>query len=253
MSASRSSYRGAVIKTLSLFSSVLFSAGHLYAQASPAPMATPSVPMGSEEHSVAKPSIVPQTKGEKSFKKTIRVVQPREFCQRLTNTMTTLGSQLANDRRTAVRIGGKASAAVISQLKSGNMMPYLDTENFQLSATPERERRWFSLAEVLVSSLGGVPKNVILISDMNDLKLTPLVMPGSQFLVLAKSLDDMTAEKAKSLAMMAQALGLEINIIWINPSREAKETRAAQGLAFMAALTGGAFLDLSFEGTCGQT
>jgi hypothetical protein len=53
--------------------------------------------------------------------------------------------------------------------------------------------------------------------------------------------------------MTAQALGVEINIIWVNKNRDAQNSRAAQGLAFMATLTGGAFLDLSLEGTCGQT
>lgn len=195
------------------------------------------------------PKIAPKT----SAKTTVRVVQPREFCERLTNAMTTLGSQLGSDRRDAVRIGGKASAAIISQLRGGSMMPYLDVQTFKASTTPESDRKWFSLSEVLVSSLGGMPKNVLLISDLNDLKLTPQVMPGSQLLVLAKSIGDMSAERAKALASTAQALGVEINIIWVNKNRDAQNIRAAQGLAFMAALTGGAFLDLSLEGTCGQT
>jgi hypothetical protein len=199
------------------------------------------------------PKIELKPEAKSPAKPSVRVVQPREFCERLTNAMTSLGSQVGSDRRAAMRIGGKASAAVISQLKSGTMMPYLDAQTFKASPAPEADRKWFSLSEVLVSSLGGMPKNVLLISDLNDLKLTPQVMPGSQLLVLAKNLGDMSPDRAKTLAMTAQALGVEINIIWVNKNRDAQNSRAAQGLAFMATLTGGAFLDLSLEGTCGQT
>ena len=217
----------------------------------PVPDSSSKVSPIPETQAAPKLHLRPETKS--SPKPPVRVVQPREFCERLTNAMTTLGGQLGAGRRDAVRIGGKASAAIISQLKGGTMMPYLDAQTFKASATPEVDRKWFSLSEVLVSSLGGMPKNVLLISDLSDLKLTPQVMPGSQLLVLAKNLGDMSAERAKTLAMTAQALGVEINIIWVNKTRDAANIRAAQGLAFMAALTGGAFLDLSLEGTCGQT
>jgi hypothetical protein len=167
--------------------------------------------------------------------------------------MTTLGNQLSTDRREAMRIGGKASAAIISQLKKGSMMPYMDTQTFTASKIAETDRKWFSLPEVLISSLGTLPKNVLLVENLNELNLTSQAMPGSQFLVLAKSAGDMTPDRAKAVAQTAQALGIQINIIWVSSSRDSKDVRAAQGLAFMSALTGGSFLDLSLDGACGQT
>lgn len=246
-----------IVMTLVVVTSSLSTGGPvLYAQEMSSTPPTPKTPeLGTDEK--VEPRIEPRSQsnalGKNPVSPTVRVIQPREFCQRLTNAMTIMGSQLGSDRRSAVRIGGKASAAIIAQLRSGTMLPYLDVQTFKASTVPETDRKWFSVSEVLVSSLGGNPKNVLLVSDLNDLKLTPQVMPGSQIIVLAKSLGDLSAERAKSLAIQAQALGLEINIIWVNPSREAKDVRAAQGLAFMATLTGGAFLDLGLEGTCGQT
>jgi len=186
-------------------------------------------------------------------KPTLKIVQPREFCQRVTNAMTSLGTQSGLERRDAVRLGGKASAAIIAQLKSGTMMPYLDTETFKPSAIAVSDRKWFSLSEVLVSSLGILPGRVLMVENLNDLRLTSQVMPGSQLLVLASSLGDFTAERAKLVAQTAQALGVQINIIWVNSNRDSQNVRAAQGLAFMTSLTGGSFLDLSAEGACGQT
>lgn len=232
---------------------LLVLSSNTHAQELSTPTPAPDSKLTPAPHLQPEPKIEVKPEAKLPAKPSVRVVQPREFCERLTNAMTSLGSQVGSDRRAAMRIGGKASAAVISQLKSGSMMPYLDAQTFKSSSTPEADRKWFSLSEVLVSSLGGMPKNVLLISDLNDLKLTPQIMPGSQLLVLAKNLGEMSPERAKNLAITAQALGVEINVIWVNKNRDGQNIRAAQGLAFMASLTGGAFLDLSLEGTCGQT
>lgn len=182
----------------------------------------------------------------------IQIVQPGEFCRRVTNAMTSLSSQTGLDRRDSMRLGGKASAAVIAQLKKGVMNPYMDVKTFQSSVTPDGDRQWFSMPEVLVSSLGVVPRKVLLVDNLSDLKFTSHVMPGSQILVLAKSTADLTPERAKLVAQTAQALGAQINVIWVNKSRDGKDLRAAEGLAFIAAITGGVFLNLSADGTCGQ-
>jgi hypothetical protein len=166
--------------------------------------------------------------------------------------MTSLSSQTGLDRRDSLRLGGKASAALIAQLKKGVMNPYMDVKTFQSSATPDGDRQWFSMPEVLVSSLGVVPRKVLLVDNLSDLKFTSHVMPGSQILVLAKSTADLTPERAKLVAQTAQALGAQINVIWVNKSRDSRDLRAAEGLAFIAAITGGVFLNLSADGTCGQ-
>ena len=197
----------------------------------------------------AQPSV--QAPAEKS-KVNIQIVQPGEFCRRVTNAMTSLSSQTGLDRRDSLRLGGKASAALIAQLKKGVMNPYMDVKTFQSSATPDGDRQWFSMPEVLVSSLGVVPRKVLLVDNLSDLKFTSHVMPGAQILVLAKRTADLTPERAKLVAQTAQALGAQINVIWVNKSRDSKDLRAAEGLAFIAAITGGVFLNLSADGTCGQ-
>lgn len=197
----------------------------------------------------AQPSV--QAPAEKS-KVNIQIVQPGEFCRRVTNAMTSLSSQTGLDRRDSLRLGGKASAALIAQLKKGVMNPYMDVKTFQSSPTPDGDRQWFSMPEVLVSALGVVPRKVLLVDNLSDLKFTSHVMPGSQILVLAKSTADLTPERAKLVAQTAQALGAQINVIWVNKSRDGKDLRAAEGLAFIAAITGGVFLNLSADGACGQ-
>lgn len=183
----------------------------------------------------------------------LNVVQGKDFCQRVTNTMTTFGTQQGLDRRDAMRLGDKASTVIFQQLKSGKMDPFMDAATFQTSSVAGAERLWLSLPEVLVGGLGIAPQRVLLVENINDLRMTSQIMPGSQVLVVASSTGDLTPERAKLVAKTAQALGLQISIIWVGQGREQKDARMAQGLAFMTSITGGAFLDLSGQNACGGT
>jgi hypothetical protein len=183
----------------------------------------------------------------------LNVVQGKDFCQRVTNAMTTFGTQQGLERRDAMRLGDKASSAIFQQLKSGKMDQFMDAVTFQMSPVASGDRMWLSVPEVLVGGLGIAPQRVLLVENINDLRMTSQIMPGSQVLVVASSAGDLTPERAKLVAKTAQALGLQIDIIWVGQGREQKDARTAQGLAFMTAITGGAFLDLSGQNACGGT
>lgn len=183
----------------------------------------------------------------------LKIVQPKDFCQRVTNTMTTLGTQQGMDRRESMRLGGKASSTILDQLKSGKMDPYMDAASLKTSPSAEGDRMWFSIPEVLISSMGIAPKSLIFIDSVSDLRFTSHTQPGSQILLLASGLGDLTPERAKLVAKTAQSLGIQMSIIWVGKGREGKDVRSAQGLAFITSLTGGAFLDLSAHSACSGT
>ena len=183
----------------------------------------------------------------------LNVVQGKDFCQRVTNMMTTFGSQQGLDRRDAMRAGDKASTAIFEQLKVGKVNPFMDAATFKMTPAAGGERIWLSVPEVLVGGLGVAPQRVLFVDNSSDLRMTSQIMPGSQVLVVASNVGDLTPDRAKLVAKTAEALGLQINIIWVGQSREQKDARMAQGLAFMTSITGGAFLDLSGQNACGGT
>jgi hypothetical protein len=189
---------------------------------------------------------------ESSMAKTsvVAVVQPKEFCQRFSNTMTTLAGQQGMDARGAARAGLRASSNIVSQLKSGKMDLYLDAASFETSVASGGERMWFNIPEILLSSMGVAPNKPVFIEDISELKSTPNVMPGTQVLVLVKEFGDITASRAKLVTQNAQALGVQVNIIWVGGGRRPSDLRLASELALMTNSTGGAFLDFGALNTC---
>ena len=180
----------------------------------------------------------------------LRIVKAKDFCQRVTNTMTTLGSQQGLDTRESMRLGSKVSNAMFAQMKAGKLDQYMDAKSLQTAEQPEGEKMWFSIPEVLISAMGIAPKNVLFIDNMSDLKFTSHVMPGSQILALASNAGELNPERAKIVAKTAQALGVQVSVIWVGKATDARSVRAAQGLAMIASLTDGAFLDLSSQSAC---
>jgi hypothetical protein len=193
----------------------------------------------------------------------LRVVKPADFCQRVTNIMMTLGTQQGLDVRGSTRMAGKATSNIMTQLKSGKMNPFMDAQSAEMSAAPAVDpgatksdaptKMWFSIPEVLVSAMGRAPKRVVFIDDVNDLRYISQTMPQSQVLLLASGAGELNSERARLVAQTSQALGLEVDIIWVGKSRDPRDVRAAQGLALIAAMTNGAFMDLGADGSCGGT
>ena len=193
----------------------------------------------------------------------LRVVKPADFCQRVTNIMMTLGTQQGLDVRGSTRMAGKATTNIMSQLKTGKMSPFMDAQSAEMSAAPAADaaagrsdannKMWFSIPEVLVSAMGRAPKRVVFIDDVNDLRYISQTMPQSQVLLLADGAGELNSERARLVAQTSQALGLEVDIIWVGKSRDPRDVRAAQGLALIASMTNGAFMDLAADGSCGGT
>ena len=180
----------------------------------------------------------------------VAVVQPKEFCQRFSNTMTTLAAQQGMDARESARAGLRASSNIVSQMKSGKMDQFLDAASFETSIASGGERMWFNIPEILLSSMGVAPNKPVFIEDISELKSTPNVMPGTQILVLVKEFGDITASRAKLVTQNAQALGLQINIIWVGRNSQPSDARLASELALMTNSTGGSFLNFGALNTC---
>ena len=181
------------------------------------------------------------------------IVQPKQFCQRFSNTMTTLAGQQGLDGRESARTGLRASSKIVSQMKSGKMDIYLDAASFETGAATAGERMWFNIPEILLSSMGTAPNRPVFIEDIGELKSTPNIMPGAQILVLVKEFGDITASRAKLVTQNALALGVQINIIWVGQSKGRADSRLTSDLALMANSTGGSFLNFGAVNTCSGT
>ena len=181
-----------------------------------------------------------------------RVVQMPAFCQSVTQIMMNYGTQQGLDPKASTRLAGKATDAIINQLKTGKMSPFMDAETMEISVSTlaESHRKWLSLPEVLVSAMGAMPRNVIFIDQVNELRFLSQTAPRSQILLLADSQGEVDANRARLVAQTARALGLQMHVIWAGKSKDPSAVKAAQGFAMMSAMTGGSFLDMTSGQGC---
>jgi hypothetical protein len=132
------------------------------------------------------------------------------------------------------------------------MSPFMDAETREISVSTlaESNRKWLSLPEVLVSAMGAMPRNVIFIDQVNELRFLSQTAPRSQILLLADSQGEVDANRARLVAQTARALGLQMHVIWAGKSKDPSAVKAAQGFAMMSAMTGGSFLDMTSGQGC---
>jgi hypothetical protein len=182
----------------------------------------------------------------------IPVIQAKDFCQRFSNTMSTLSTQQGLDRRESARLGERASSKIIAQMKSGVMDAFLDASNLEAGPAATGDHLWFNIPDILLSSMGIAPQRLIFIENINELKFTPNIMPGMQILVLVKDMGDLTPARAKLVTKSAQALGVQLNFIWVGGSRGKAVAGQVRDLALMASSTGGAFLDFGTLSACSR-
>ena len=167
--------------------------------------------------------------------------------------MMNYGTQQGLDAKASTRLAGKATDAIINQLRTGKMSPFMDAETMEISvnASTDSHRKWLSLPEVLVSAMGAMPRNVIFIDQVNELRFLSQAAPRSQILLLADGQGEVDANRARLVAQTARALGLEMHVIWSGKAKDPTAAKAAQGFAMMSAMTGGSFLDMTSGQGCG--
>lgn len=181
---------------------------------------------------------------KRSEVKVIERVTLRQFNARLENIITGVAQGQGAQQREAQRLAAQAVQRIGSQLKSSQLDPYLDARTLKSAESPETsDGLWLDVGEMIVAALGHAPDRVLMIDQVNDLRLTSHVMPGSQILLLARDVRDFGAKKAQLVAETAKSLGLKIHVIWLSPERDRATVTSAQNLAAIVGATGGSFLE----------
>jgi hypothetical protein len=146
----------------------------------------------------------------------------------------------------------KAVHEASRQLKTGKIYPYLDASTFELNAgeVTDPSRRWLSVPDLLVGSMGKTPRNVILIDQVNELKGVSQTAPQSKILVIADGAGEIDRNRAELVAKAAKSLGIEINVIWAGSGNTAANAKVKKYFSSMSTMTDGAFLDISSSHGC---
>lgn len=181
----------------------------------------------------------------------LKVIAPRRFCDAVAREFANYASSQGVDSRAVLRFASTASQTVLSQIGNGNLDPYFDATFLTRSKTIEQSKHvWINASDVVTNAMGVRPKNVLVVTETNDLKMVSQVAPGAQILLIASSLGVLNAERAHLVADAARFGKIQINIIWVGRENARKDQNVTGALSFLAGATDGAFVDLSNRNAC---
>ena len=102
---------------------------------------------------------------------------------------------------------------------------------------------YFSSEKALAFSLG-LPSDVIVIYDADELKYIPQAMRGSNFLLLTDDISSLTPKKLDRVVKVSRARDIKLSFVWLGASHEMGLEQGVR-LARTAHLTYGRFFDIN--------
>ena len=179
-----------------------------------------------------------------------RVVPQKQFCDGMMAGLTRYASSEGLTPRNALKFASSTSQVIQKQLRNGDIDPYFDVTFLRSSFSSDPSaRRWIDVSMLVTAAMGVAPKNVLIVTSTDELKMVSQAAPGSQILLIAASMGPLNADRAHSVAESAQFGKIQINIIWVGSSG-ASTREAKDALAFLANATNGSFLDLGNANAC---
>ncbi len=178
----------------------------------------------------------------------LRIVNKAEFCGRLTQVFQNFGAANGFDRVQTAMLANGATAQVVQEFRTGRATDYLNAAALaSYSRQPNRAPvdGYLPLAGFVGPALG-LSNNVTIALSSGELRFIPFAQRGMDIVVIAQNAAALTPERAKKVAEVASQAQIKIHIVWVGPEAEnGAVIEEARSLAWLAAVTGGAFANLS--------
>lgn len=179
----------------------------------------------------------------------LRIVNKAEFCGRMTQVFQNYGQANGYDKVQTAMLANGASAQVVQEFRTGRATDYINAAALAAySQQPNRlpENSYLPLAGFVGPALG-VTGNVTVALSSGELRFIPFAQKGMDLVVIAQNAAALTPERAKKVAEVAAQGQIKIHVVWVGPEAESNSgvIEEARTLAWLAAVTGGAFANLS--------
>lgn len=178
----------------------------------------------------------------------LRIVNKAEFCGRLTQVFQSYGVANGFDRVQTAMLANGATAEVVQDFRTGRATDYINAAALAAySRQPNRAPTvgYLPLAGFVGPALG-LSNNVTIALSSGELRFIPYAQRGMDLVVIAQNAAALTPERAKKVAEVANQNQIKIHIVWVGPEAEnGTVIEEARSLAWLAAVTGGAFANLS--------
>jgi hypothetical protein len=171
-------------------------------------------------------------------------------CQTMHDRFLVIGEQLGYDRVARSVLASKAIRAMTEVLRKSSSPDFVDI-NFVahaagLPATNE-ERRYVPVAPLFGEAIG-LKQMPLVIFSADDLKYIPFQQMNTDLIIVTDSAKPLTKARAGRVAALAQNLNIRVHTLWTGDSPGGTHLGASQPLAWLAAATGGSFVEFSESG-----
>ena len=193
----------------------------------------------------------------------VRMIPRQEFCNKLVAGLKQYSLASGYNLKQSGMIASAASDDLVAAFKTGRATDYLNPEALAALAGGDvtaKGSAYIPIANFLGPALGIAPTQTVLALSAAELRFIPHVQQGMNIVVIAQNAAPLTPERAKAVAETAAKLKVRIHVLWVgepmkSPSAEVSSTLAAesQAMAFLSAVTGGSFADLSGTDHCGSS
>jgi lipoprotein signal peptidase len=177
----------------------------------------------------------------------LRVIATPEFCGRLQSTFTQYAVQSGFNKVQTTLMASGATASVIDEFRQGRASDYISTAALSRYAkqTEGVQNGYLPLAQFVGQAMG-ISGNIVLALSSGELRFIPHAQRGMNIVVVAQNGAALTPERAKKVAEVAHNLAIRIHVIWVGETDPNATERMAEArsLAWLAAMTGGAFANL---------
>jgi hypothetical protein len=181
----------------------------------------------------------------------LRIIEKGLFCTRLQQTFANYGAANGYDKVQVALLASGAAVQVVQEFRSGRATDFINANALAASANvPGRAPAdgYLPLGAFVGQALG-IGQNVTLALSTGELRFIPFAQKGTDLVVIAQNAVSLTPERAKKVAEVATQSGIHINVVWVGGSeQDPGAIGEARALAWLAAVTGGAFANLSGPG-----
>jgi hypothetical protein len=207
-----------------------------------------------------------QVATEASRQVPVQMISRQDFCNRLSTGLKQFGLASGYDAKQSGLIASAATDELVSAFKSGRASDYINSSALaplaKLSGADAMVKApgYIPMANFLAPALGILPAQTVLALSAAELRFIPHVQQGMNIIVIAQNAAPLTPERAKAVAETAGRLKIKIHVLWVGDSVSASggegpsvSRSESQAMAFLAAVTGGTYADLSGADHCGRS
>jgi hypothetical protein len=179
----------------------------------------------------------------------LKVVDKKMFCDRLKNRFEVYGRQNGYSQVQVAMLSNSATAGLIEEFRAGRATDFISTKAIAaFSRVPEKGQQGYLPVSNFVSGAMGLGSDITLALAVGELRFIPFAQKNKDLVVVARSTMALSPARAQKVAGIARDGKIRVNVIWMGRTdleEDEDKMSEARQLAWLAAVTGGSFVNLS--------